>query len=103
MEFIETSFFTKLLETYMTDEEYAALQGYLLSNPEAGKVVRGSGGVRKLRWAIRGKGKRGGARIIYHFKREDDEIWLLTIYGKSERESIPAHILRRIAEELKNV
>ena len=63
----------------------------------------GSGGVRKLRWAMSGTGKRGGVRVIYYFKKQDDEIWLLTIYSKSEIENIPANILKQIAEEIKNV
>ncbi len=103
MEFIETSIFTKLIYTYLTDDEYLGLQGYMLKYPEAGKIVAGSGGVRKLRWAMAGKGKRGGVRVIYYFKKQESEIWMLTIYGKSEVESIPAHILRQIAEEVRNV
>ena len=75
----------------------------LLQYPEAGKVVPGSGGVRKVRWAIAGKGKSGGVRVIYYFKRQENEIWLLTIYSKSEVENIPAHILRQIAKEIENV
>jgi len=103
MIFIETSTFTKLIATYLTDDEYLGLQSFLLKYPEAGKIVRGSGGVRKLRWAISGKGKSGGIRIIYYWKPRDDEIWLLTVYGKSERETIPGHILKKIAEEIRNV
>ena len=103
MEFIETSLFTKLVYTYLTDDEYLGLQSYLLQFPESGKVVPGSGGVRKIRWAMSGTGKRGGVRVIYYFKKQDDEIWLLTIYSKSETENIPAHILRKIAEEIQNV
>jgi hypothetical protein len=102
MEFIETSIFTKLIYTYLTDDEYVGLQGFMFKYPEAGNIVPGSGGVRKLRWTIAGKGKRGGVRIVYYFKKQDNEIWLLTIYGKSEVENIPAHILRQIAEEVKN-
>jgi len=74
----------------------------LLKHPEEGNIVRGSGGVRKLRWGSSGKGKRGGVRVIYYFKKRADEIWMLTIYGKSEIENIPAHILRQIAEEVKD-
>ena len=102
MEFIETTLFTKYVYTYLTDDEYLGLQSYLLQFPESGKVVPGSGGVRKLRWAMSGTGKRGGVRVIYYFKKQDGEIWLLTIYGKSETENIPAHILRKIAEEIQN-
>ena len=103
MEFIETSIFTKLIYTYLTDDEYVGLQGYILKYPETGKIVPGSGGVRKLRWAMAGKGKRGGVRVIYYFKKQDDEIWLLTIYSKNEVENIPAHVLRQITKEIKNV
>jgi mRNA-degrading endonuclease RelE of RelBE toxin-antitoxin system len=103
MEFIETSIFTKLIYTYLSDDEYLGLQVFLLKYPDVGKLVPGSGGVRKLRWASAGKGKRGGVRVIYYFKKQQSEIWMLTIYGKSEVENIPAHILRQIAEELKDV
>ncbi|MBI3361039.1 MAG: transcriptional regulator [Chloroflexi bacterium] len=103
MEFIETSIFTKLIYTYLSDDEYLGLQVFLLKYPEAGKIVPGSGGVRKLRWTMAGRGKRGGVRVIYYFKKHESEIWMLTIYGKSELENIPAHILRQIAEEVKNV
>jgi mRNA-degrading endonuclease RelE of RelBE toxin-antitoxin system len=103
MEFIEATPFTKHVYEYLSEDEYLGLQSFLLQYPEAGKVVPGSGGVRKIRWAMSGKGKRGGVRVIYYFKRQDDEIWLLTIYRKSEVENIPAHILRQIAKEVENV
>ena len=103
MEFIEAAAFTKYVYDYLSEEEYSGLQSFLLQYPEAGKVVRGSGGVRKVRWAVSGRGKSGGVRVIYYFKRQDDEIWLLTIYSKSEMDTIPAHILRQIAKEIKNV
>jgi hypothetical protein len=102
MIFIEASTFSKLIDTYLTDDEYLGLQSYLLKYPDAGKIVRGSGGIRKLRWAISGRGKSGGVRVIYYWKRQDNEIWLLTVYGKSERETIPGHMLKKIAEEIKN-
>jgi len=103
MEFIEAPAFTKYVHTYLTDDEYLGLQGFILKYPEAGKLIPGSGGVRKLHWAMAGKGKSGGVRIIYYFKKQDGEIWLLTIYSKNEIKNIPAHVLRQIAEEIKNV
>ncbi len=103
MEFIEATIFTKYVYDYLSEDEYLGLQSFLLQYPEAGKVVRGSGGVRKVRWAIAGKGKSGGVRVIYYFKRQEDEIWLLTIYSKNEVENIPAHVLRQIAKEIENV
>ena len=103
MELIETSLFTRLVYDYLSEDEYLGLQVYLLRHPDTGNIVRGTGGVRKLRWATKGQGKRGGVRVIYFWKASEDEIWLLTIYGKSEKETIPAHILRQIAEEIENV
>ncbi len=103
MVFIETSVFTKFITKYLSDDEYLGLQSFLLQYPNAGKLVRGTGGVRKLRWAASGKGKRGGLRVIYYWKIAQDEIWMLTVYGKNERETIPAHILKKIAREIKNV
>jgi hypothetical protein len=102
MEFIETTVFTRLIYDYLSEEEYLGLQVYLLRYPDSGNIIPGSGGVRKLRWAMRGKGKRSGVRVIYFWKASDDEIWLLTIYGKSERDTIPGHILKQIAKEIKN-
>jgi hypothetical protein len=64
MIFIETSTFTKLIGIYLSDDEYLGLQGFLLKYPDAGAIIRGTGGVRKLRWGISGKGKRGGIRVI---------------------------------------
>lgn len=103
MEFIEATAFTKHLYDYLTEDEYLGLQSLLLRYPESGKVVRGSGGVRKIRWAMSGRGKSGGVRVIYYFKKQADEIWLLTIYSKNEVDSIPAHVLRQIAKEVQNV
>jgi mRNA-degrading endonuclease RelE of RelBE toxin-antitoxin system len=71
---------------YLSDEDYGALQQALLQNPDAGPVIRGSGGVRKLRWAAPGRGKRGGYRVIYYVKRANGVIWLLTMYPKSVAE-----------------
>ena len=92
MEFIEASLFTRYVYSYLTEEEYLGLQTYLFISPEAGDIVPGSGGVRKLRWIMTGVGKRGGVRVIYYLKKKDDEIWLLTIYKKSETQMTSAHL-----------
>jgi hypothetical protein len=102
MEFIETSTFTKHVYAYLSEDEYLGLQNHLVQYPESGNIVPGSGGIRKVRWAMAGKGKSGGVRIIYFFKKNDDEIWLLTIYSKNEIENIPAHVLKQIAKEIEN-
>jgi hypothetical protein len=71
---------------------------FIAQNPRAGSVVRGSGGVRKVRWAREGSGKSGGARVIYYNRLDNGEIWLLTLYAKSDRSTIPAHELKMIKE-----
>ena len=101
-EFVETPFFTKVLTLYLSDDEYAKLQAHLAAYPETGSVVPGSGGVRKMRWGLAGRGKRGGLRVIYYLRRTQSEIWMLTLYGKSARESIPAHVLRRMKEAIED-
>lgn len=102
LEFVETSIFTKTVKRYLSDDELAELQAYLCEYPESGDVIRGSGGVRKLRWAIQGQGKRGGVRIIYYLKFADGQIWLLTMYAKNVKETIPTNVLRQIKEAIDN-
>ena len=98
--FIETKLFTRLADEYLSDDELFRLQGYLNENAEAGDIIRGSGGVRKLRWAAPGRGKRGGLRIIYYLRSKQGEIWLLTLYAKNETESISEAVLKQIKEEI---
>lgn len=100
LSFIETKLFSRLLGEYLTDDEYALLQEALIESPERGSVVPGSGGVRKMRWGQPGRGKRGGIRVIYYARTREGEIWMLTIYAKNEAENIPAHVLRKIKEEI---
>ena len=98
--FIETKLFTSLVHQYLADDEYAALQQALVAKRGAGDVIRGSGGVRKLRWGVAGRGKRGGVRVIYYLRSHQDEIWMRTVYAKNEDASIPGHVLKRIKEEI---
>jgi hypothetical protein len=98
--FVETKLFTKLVQEYLSDDEYGALQQALVSNPEAGDVIPGSGGVRKLRWSVAGRGKRGGIRVIYYLRSRQGQVWMLTLYAKNVAESIPAHVLKKIREEI---
>ena len=100
--FVETSTFTRLIQEYLSDEDYGLLQQELMRNPEAGAVIRGSGGVRKIRWAAAGRGKRGGYRVIYFVRQMNREFWMLTIYPKNVRDSIPGHVLRQVREEIEN-
>ncbi len=78
------------------------MQDYLLKKPDAGDLVRGSGGVRKVRWAPQGQGKSGGIRATYYWKKPDDEIWMLTLYSKSDRATIASHVLKQIAEAIQD-
>jgi hypothetical protein len=98
--FIETKLFTKLVTALLSDEEYSRLQEVLIRDPEIGDLIPGSGGVRKVRWAVRGRGKRGGIRVIYYARTRQGQIWMLTLYAKNVAESIPAHVLRQIKEEI---
>ena len=100
MTFVETKLFTRLIAEYLADNEYRALQEALLANPEAGDLIRGSGGVRKLRWHVAGRGKRSGIRVIYYLRSQQGQIWMLTAYAKNVADTIPAHVLKKIKEEI---
>ena len=101
MVFVESSGFERYLPRYLSDEEFGRLQMALKNNLTLGALIPGSGGVRKLRWGRQDMGKRGDVRVIYSLKRPH-EIWLLTIYAKSESGTIPAHALRAIKREMDN-
>lgn len=96
--FIESSVFQRVLPAYLSDDEYAELQEYLIRHPDAGEVVPGSGGVRKLRWARPGMGKRGGLRVIYFVRYQPQEFWMLTLYAKAKFDNVPAHVLKQLLE-----
>lgn len=83
MRFVETSIFTEEVQKLLGEEEYRALQLALLFRPGQGAVIKGSGGLRKIRWGARGKGKRGGCRIIYFFDKPQEMIYMLVAYPKS--------------------
>ena len=87
---------------YLDDDEYAELQQFLMQNPEAGKMVRGTGGVRKLRWRREGSGKRGGLRVIYFVRYQPAEFWMLALYAKAKQENVPADILRKLKEAFRH-
>ena len=102
MLFIETPIFTKLVTDLMPDDEYRKIQLALVLRPEAGKIIPGSGGLRKIRWKSSGSGKRGGLRLIYFWDVQEDRIYMLLIYKKSMQEDLtPSQlkILRNLVKE----
>jgi len=84
----------------MDDDEYADLQAYLAARPAAGNVIKGSGGMRKLRWAGSGRGKRGGLRVIYYWWVAKDRISLLLVYPKNETDDLTADQLKLLKNQL---
>ena len=102
VKFIETTVFTARIREIMPDDEYFRLQDLLIQRPDVGVVIIGSGGIRKVRVRTFGRGKRGGARVIYFWAASEDTILMLDVYAKSEREDITAAQLKqmkRIVEE----
>ena len=102
MEFIETSVFTRQVTDLLSDQQYKQLQQELVLNPLAGKLIAHSGGLRKVRVGASGRGKRGGARVIYYYLAQQDAVFLLLAYGKSEKDDLTQdelRILRRIVEK----
>jgi hypothetical protein len=100
--FIESPAFDRFREVYLDDDEYSELQQFMMGNPEAGALVRGTGGVRKLRWRREGSGKRGGLRVIYYVRYQPNEFWMLTLYAKARQASVPADILKALKEAFGN-
>jgi len=99
---IETSIFTRQVLTLLSEEEYRKLQLALILRPNLGVVIPGSGGLRKARWALKDRGKRGGVRTIYYWAVAQDQILMLMIYAKNEQDDLTPDqlkILRRIIEE----
>lgn len=103
MVFVETHLFTNLVKKYLDDDVYRELQQYLINQPDAGDIIRGGGGIRKLRWRRAGIGKSGGVRVIYYWAKARDQIYLLTIYSKSEQENIDAKTLAHISKKLEAI
>ena len=88
--------FTRRVIVLLSDDEYAELQRVLVADPNAGDLIPGSGGLRKIRWAIQGRGKRGGARIIYYHLISRDQFYMLLIYGKNEQDDLSPEQLRML-------
>ena len=101
MVFIEMPIFTRLVTRYLRDDEYHALQRHLIKHPDAGAVIPGAKGLRKMRWAAEAKGKRGGVRIIYYWITRENQIIFFTIYKKSTQDELTKERLNALMEYLK--
>lgn len=99
---IETEIFVRAASGIWTEAERASFINWLAINPEAGDVIPGSGGCRKIRWARAGMGKRGGARVIYFNRLEQGEIWLLMVYVKAKFDNLPASFLSQLREAIEH-
>jgi hypothetical protein len=95
MRFVETPIFTKII-TRLDDEEYRSLQIALMLRPEQGPVIRGAGGLRKVRWAKPGSGKRGGLRVIYYWAPKEHAFYMLYAYSKNEQGDLTAAQARQL-------
>jgi hypothetical protein len=103
MVFVELTPFVAFRAEHWSDDELRALQSFLLAAPDAGDLIRGGNGLRKLRWSAQGRGKRGGARVIYYWHVPGEHIYLIYGYVKSEREDLTPQQLRTLAELMKDI
>ena len=98
--FVESNIFEKYRELYLSDDEYRLFQADLMVNPKQGDVIQGTGGLRKIRVASKGKGKRGGSRVIYYYLDDKRRFYLLTIYSKNQVTDLTADQKKQLKEFL---
>ncbi len=101
MEFLETAIFTKKIQEILSDEEYCFLQADLIEDPEAGALIPGGRGLRKLRWSAGGKGKRGGLRVIYYYYFGEDKIYMIYPFKKSDQADLSFEQLKKLIQFVK--
>jgi mRNA-degrading endonuclease RelE of RelBE toxin-antitoxin system len=102
MPFVETPVFTRTVTALLDEEQYRALQLALALRPEQGDLIRGSGGLRNLRWRLKGRGKRGGVRVIYYWDAATETFYMLYAYTKQEQGDLTPQqvkVLRRLVQE----
>lgn len=93
---IETTIFTRRIQSALPEEDYRELQNYLVENPVIGKIIKGTGGLRKLRWGGSDRGKRGGSRIIYYWQKDNEIILMLFIFRKNESDNLSVNQLKSL-------
>lgn len=98
MIFVETPVFTSLVGELMNDRQYGALQQTLANHPDAGALIKGGAGIRKLRWAMPSSGKRGGFRVIYYWRRSDEQVYMLYLFAKNARSDLSRQQIKELAE-----
>lgn len=103
MIFIELTPFLEFRRAHWSDEELRALQNALIERPEAGPLIPGAAGLRKLRWALSGRGKRGGARVVYYWRGAVDLVYLVFAYAKNEQADLTPEQTRQLARLIEGV
>ncbi|MGO2353687.1 MAG: type II toxin-antitoxin system RelE/ParE family toxin [Marinomonas foliarum] len=101
MVIVETPIFTKLINEIMSDDEYKELQEALVIKPDLGVLIKSSGGLRKVRWSVDGRGKRGGVRVIYYWMTENEQLYMMYIFPKNAQDNltdVQTKALRQIVE-----
>jgi hypothetical protein len=101
--FIETPVFTRLVKEALSDDDYGAFQQSLAHQPDAGDLIRGGGGIRKVRWALPGRGKSGGIRVIYYWRVKADQIYLLFLFPKGERSDLTSAQVKQLAKHVREL
>ncbi|MBI9047466.1 MAG: type II toxin-antitoxin system RelE/ParE family toxin [Anaerolineaceae bacterium] len=101
MNFKETSIFTKQITELLSDDEYRKLQSLLNTHPNSGPIIPGTGGLRKLRWKVQGRGKSGGIRVIYYWFDPKDEILMLFMFLKNQQANLTAYQKKMLERAVK--
>ena len=101
MRFVETPIFTKEIRALLSDERYRGLQGALLLRPGQGALIKGSGGLRKIRWGTAGRGKRGGIRVIYYWHEGEETFYMLFAYPKGVQDDLTPRQLKLLRQAVR--